>query len=137
LLPHDGQHPPHTTNRGHARHAHFCRYQYSTGAPGTGLTIGHGLSAAGLHRDRERNRIVAEKPLGNDLASFREINGVMTRWFHENRIYRIDHCPLRRIHLAKIRWRMVRARCYRCRVRTSARRHARRHHTADRRQYAP
>jgi hypothetical protein len=81
LLPHVGQHPPHTTNRGHAHHAHSCRYRYSTGAPGTGLTIGHGLAAAGLHRDRERNRIVAEKPLGNDLASFRDIIGVMTRCF--------------------------------------------------------
>ena len=34
---------------------------------------------------------MAEKPLGSDLASFLDINAVMTRWFHENQIYRIDH----------------------------------------------
>jgi glucose-6-phosphate 1-dehydrogenase len=53
--------------------------------------IATGLAAAGLHRDRERSRIVVEKPLGHDLASFMEINGVLTRRFHENQIYRIDH----------------------------------------------
>lgn len=53
--------------------------------------IATGLASARLHRDRERSRIVAEKPLGSDLASFLDINAVMTRWFHENQIYRIDH----------------------------------------------
>ncbi|MEZ5543468.1 MAG: glucose-6-phosphate dehydrogenase [Pseudomonadota bacterium] len=53
--------------------------------------IASGLTAAGLQRDRSHSRIVVEKPLGSDLASFQEINGVLTRHFHENQIYRIDH----------------------------------------------
>jgi glucose-6-phosphate 1-dehydrogenase len=53
--------------------------------------IAEGLSAARLNRDRERSRIVVEKPLGKDLASFRDINGTLARFFHENQIYRIDH----------------------------------------------
>lgn len=53
--------------------------------------IADGLAAAGFHRDRQRARIVVEKPLGNDLASFRDINAALTRHFHENQIYRIDH----------------------------------------------
>ena len=53
--------------------------------------IADGLAGAGLHRDRESSRIVVEKPLGTDLASFREINVAMTRHFEENQIYRIDH----------------------------------------------
>jgi glucose-6-phosphate 1-dehydrogenase len=53
--------------------------------------IAAGLASAGLQRDRERSRIVVEKPLGSDLGSFREINGVLTRHFHENQIFRIDH----------------------------------------------
>ncbi len=53
--------------------------------------IADGLASAGLHRDRESSRIVVEKPLGNDLDSFRLINAAMTRHFTENQIYRIDH----------------------------------------------
>jgi hypothetical protein len=34
---------------------------------------------------------VVEKPLGSDLQSFLDINGVLTRHFHENQIFRIDH----------------------------------------------
>jgi glucose-6-phosphate 1-dehydrogenase len=54
-------------------------------------TIATGLATAGLHRERERSRIVVEKPSGHDLASFLEINSVLTRLFHEEQIFRIDH----------------------------------------------
>jgi glucose-6-phosphate 1-dehydrogenase len=50
-----------------------------------------GLAKAGLARDRKRMRIVVEKPLGNDLASFKKINQVLTRHFHEKQIFRMDH----------------------------------------------
>ncbi|MGD8842713.1 MAG: glucose-6-phosphate dehydrogenase [Gammaproteobacteria bacterium] len=53
--------------------------------------IATGLAAANLHRDREHNRIVAEKPLGSDLASFQAINATLSRYFDETQIYRIDH----------------------------------------------
>jgi glucose-6-phosphate 1-dehydrogenase len=54
-------------------------------------SIADGLASAGLRRNREHTRIVVEKPLGNDFASFRDINEALTRHFHENQIYRIDH----------------------------------------------
>jgi glucose-6-phosphate 1-dehydrogenase len=54
-------------------------------------TIAKGLATAGLQRDREHSRIVVEKPLGHDLASFMEINSMLTRHFHEEQIFRIDH----------------------------------------------
>ncbi len=45
---------------------------------------GHGLA------DR-RARIVVEKPFGRDLATARELNGTLARYFDEGQIYRIDH----------------------------------------------
>jgi glucose-6-phosphate 1-dehydrogenase len=53
--------------------------------------IGHGLGEAGLARERERARIVVEKPLGHDLDSFRKINATLRHYFDETQIYRIDH----------------------------------------------
>lgn len=49
------------------------------------------LGAAGLAQDRERVRLVVEKPLGNDLESFRKINDVLCRVFEERQLFRIDH----------------------------------------------
>jgi glucose-6-phosphate 1-dehydrogenase len=49
------------------------------------------LAAQGLHRDRSRVRVVVEKPLGHDLDSFLAINAELTRHFHEEQIFRIDH----------------------------------------------
>jgi len=53
--------------------------------------IAKGLAAAGLAADRERARIVVEKPLGRDLDSFCEINHALCEGFDESQIYRIDH----------------------------------------------
>ena len=39
----------------------------------------------------EGARVVVEKPFGRDLASARELNAVITRYFPESSIYRIDH----------------------------------------------
>jgi glucose-6-phosphate 1-dehydrogenase len=50
-----------------------------------------GLADARLNRDRERSRIVVEKPFGRDLSSARELNGILTSSFHEKQIFRIDH----------------------------------------------
>jgi glucose-6-phosphate 1-dehydrogenase len=47
------------------------------------------LEQAGLVRPT--TRIVVEKPLGSDLASFREINRELTSIFSEEQVYRIDH----------------------------------------------
>jgi glucose-6-phosphate 1-dehydrogenase len=49
------------------------------------------LAEAGLNRNRIRDRIVVEKPIGHDLDSARELNRVLTESFHESQIFRIDH----------------------------------------------
>jgi glucose-6-phosphate 1-dehydrogenase len=49
------------------------------------------LAGAGLNRNRVRDRIVVEKPIGHDLDSARELNRVLTVSFHESQIFRIDH----------------------------------------------
>jgi len=36
-------------------------------------------------------RVVVEKPFGHDLASARKLNAELTRFVHENQIFRIDH----------------------------------------------
>lgn len=53
--------------------------------------IALGLGAAGLAQDRARVRLVVEKPLGNDLASFLKINSVLCQVFEERQLFRIDH----------------------------------------------
>jgi len=51
--------------------------------------ICQGLAAAGLISGQ--TRVVLEKPIGNDLASSREINNAVARHFSEEQIFRIDH----------------------------------------------
>jgi glucose-6-phosphate 1-dehydrogenase len=41
--------------------------------------------------DGAYTRIVVEKPFGKDLASARELNRLLSRYFHEEQVYRIDH----------------------------------------------
>ena len=48
-----------------------------------------GLNHAGIVNDRAR--VVLEKPIGRDLATSREINDTVARFFREDQIYRIDH----------------------------------------------
>jgi len=52
-------------------------------------TVAEGLGRAGLARDGAR--VVVEKPLGRDLASFRAVDGQLRRFFREEQIFRIDH----------------------------------------------
>jgi glucose-6-phosphate 1-dehydrogenase len=49
------------------------------------------LGNTGLSQNRDRARIVVEKPLGHDLDSSREINQALARHFSEQQIFRIDH----------------------------------------------
>ena len=56
-------------------------------------TVDH-LGSAGLNRPPGGGafvRLVVEKPFGHDLASARELNGLLTRHFAESQLYRIDH----------------------------------------------
>jgi glucose-6-phosphate 1-dehydrogenase len=50
-----------------------------------------GLGEAGLNISSGWTRLVIEKPFGRDLASARELNDIVHRYFDESQIYRIDH----------------------------------------------
>jgi glucose-6-phosphate 1-dehydrogenase len=49
------------------------------------------LGNAKLFEDRQRSRIVVEKPFGRDLESAGKLNETLTGIFSESQIYRIDH----------------------------------------------
>ena len=49
------------------------------------------LKKAGLSDDKERSRIVVEKPIGYDITSALNLNRILTSAFDENQIFRIDH----------------------------------------------
>jgi glucose-6-phosphate 1-dehydrogenase len=51
-------------------------------------TVIENLERSGCAEDA---RVVIEKPFGRDLASARELNGVLRRFFPEEAIFRIDH----------------------------------------------
>ncbi|MCS6964394.1 MAG: glucose-6-phosphate dehydrogenase [Thermoflexus sp.] len=59
--------------------------------PGITEAIVTHLSEAGLLRDRDRDRVVIEKPFGHDLPSARALNARLRRFLDENQIYRLDH----------------------------------------------
>lgn len=50
-----------------------------------------GLAHAGLTTAPGWTRVVTEKPFGHDLASARQIDAALHRYFDETQIYRIDH----------------------------------------------
>ncbi len=53
--------------------------------------VTRGLGNSDLAKNRERARIVVEKPLGHDLESSRAINQALLKYFEERQIFRIDH----------------------------------------------
>ena len=58
-----------------------------------GVVAGHLHAAQLLHRDGHGfwQRLVIEKPFGHDLESARELNHELTRFAHEQQVFRIDH----------------------------------------------
>jgi glucose-6-phosphate 1-dehydrogenase len=56
--------------------------------PSLFATVAEGLAGANCAAGA---RIVLEKPFGRDLASARELNATLHRYFAENAIFRIDH----------------------------------------------
>lgn len=59
--------------------------------PGLFDAVAGGLTAAGLGDGGPATRIVLEKPLGHDLASFLAIDRTLRAHFDESQIYRMDH----------------------------------------------
>ncbi|MEI6673753.1 MAG: glucose-6-phosphate dehydrogenase [Verrucomicrobiota bacterium] len=57
------------------------------------VVAGHLHEAKLLHRDGQGHwqRLVIEKPFGHDLASARALNHELTRFAHEQQVFRIDH----------------------------------------------
>lgn len=49
------------------------------------------LAEHGLASDASTDRIVVEKPFGDDLQSAKELNNLLVKHFREKQIYRIDH----------------------------------------------
>jgi len=56
--------------------------------PSLFATVAEGVSKSGGAKDA---RVVVEKPFGRDLASARELNRTLHRFFPEQNIFRIDH----------------------------------------------
>jgi glucose-6-phosphate 1-dehydrogenase len=50
-----------------------------------------GLGDTGLVQDRHNSRLVVEKPIGSDLATFRRIDSILRAALDESQLYRIDH----------------------------------------------
>ena len=53
--------------------------------------IASNLAKAKLTEDKNRTRIVIEKPFGHDLETARELNKLLAGIFDERQVYRIDH----------------------------------------------
>jgi glucose-6-phosphate 1-dehydrogenase len=64
---------------------------YLATPPGIFGSILSGLSACGLVRPGDRNRVVVEKPLGHDATSATALNQQLAELFDESQVYRIDH----------------------------------------------
>lgn len=56
-------------------------------------TIFDNLHLAGLTQSRDDawTRVMIEKPIGHDRDSAREVNSLITKYFKENQIFRLDH----------------------------------------------
>ena len=70
------------------------RVVYLSTAPSLFENAVLGLHHSGMIPPREqkdRLRVVVEKPFGHDLQSAEELNQTLIRWLHEDQIYRIDH----------------------------------------------
>jgi glucose-6-phosphate 1-dehydrogenase len=64
------------------------RLFYCATPPSAFPTIVQRIGEAGLE---EQARIVVEKPIGHDLASARELDGIARKVFDEPQVFRIDH----------------------------------------------
>jgi len=67
------------------------RIYYLAIPPQLFAAVAGGLASAGLNRNESNTRIVVEKPLGHDLASFRAIDDLLRGHFAERQIFRMDH----------------------------------------------
>ena len=64
---------------------------YMAVAPQLVPTIVKNLGEVKICSDAKNTRIVVEKPFGHDLQSAHEMNQLLSQYFEEEQIYRIDH----------------------------------------------
>ncbi|WP_409966355.1 Glucose-6-phosphate 1-dehydrogenase [Mycovorax composti] len=67
------------------------RLFYYSVAPNFIETISSFISQFNIADNRQKDRLVIEKPFGTDLASARALNELLNKLFYEDQIYRIDH----------------------------------------------
>lgn len=68
------------------------RVYYMAVPPSSFAGIVQQLDAAGLAQgEKGWRRLIIEKPFGHDLQSARELNQSISKVFHEDQVYRIDH----------------------------------------------
>ncbi|HOZ85229.1 MAG TPA: glucose-6-phosphate dehydrogenase [Niabella sp.] len=67
------------------------RLLYYSVAPTFIEVISTNVSKHGIADNREKDRLVVEKPFGTDLASAKALNELLNKLFYENQVYRIDH----------------------------------------------
>jgi glucose-6-phosphate 1-dehydrogenase len=77
----------------HDRGTEGNRIFYLSSSPSLFSAIVERLGEARMNREEAGaySRLVVEKPFGRDLASARELNEDIRRFFEEHQIYRIDH----------------------------------------------
>lgn len=64
---------------------------YCAVSPDLFCTIAENISKSRLENDKDRTRIIIEKPFGRDLESAKALNANLLTIFDERQIYRIDH----------------------------------------------
>ncbi len=67
------------------------RIYYLATPPSLFAVIPQHLAESGLPQDRDRARLVVEKPIGYNLDSANALNRTLTGGFRESQIFRIDH----------------------------------------------
>ncbi len=67
------------------------RLAYFSIPPDVFPAVSHNLCAGGVHTGKLPFRCIVEKPVGNDLASFEEVQRQLVGCFQEQDIYLLDH----------------------------------------------
>lgn len=68
-----------------------CRIFYLAISPSFIEPVSHLLSESGMFHDKNRARVVVEKPFGHDYESAHKLNNIINGCFDERSIFRIDH----------------------------------------------
>jgi glucose-6-phosphate 1-dehydrogenase len=81
------------TDQAQKSRSEWVRLAYLSIPPSVFTDVLDNLCASGIHRNynKENFRCIIEKPVGNDIKSFEEIQQTLTTCFEEEEIYLLDH----------------------------------------------